>query len=276
MNYLDAAMPEISAGVRDYVAACERECAQVFAALDEIENYNTQKVLLAFQRHRVALRHFAPTNGYGYDDIGRDTLDRLYADVFGAEDALVRPQIASGTHALALCLQGLTRPGGKLLAASGRPYDTLEPVSYTHLTLREGGIFKDGFNEQLDKYRMASRDGKGWLSQLEAREREKTGIKTLKIGFNRVFGYYLEVTKSYLDKVPMEYVRKQTLANCERYTTQELKEIENNVLGSEEKAVQLEYNLFIQLREVMLTQIDSIKSTANALKQLDCILSRCV
>lgn len=141
------------------------------------------------------------------------------------------------------------------------------------LTLREGGIFKDGFNEQLDKYRMASRDGKGWLSQLEAREREKTGIKTLKIGFNRVFGYYLEVTKSYLDKVPMEYVRKQTLANCERYTTQELKEIENNVLGSEEKAVQLEYNLFIQLREVMLTQIDSIKSTANALKQLDCILS---
>lgn len=128
MNYLDAAMPEISAGVRDYVAACERECAQVFAALDEIENYNTQKVLLAFQRHRVALRHFAPTNGYGYDDIGRDTLDRLYADVFGAEDALVRPQIASGTHALALCLQGLTRPGGKLLAASGRPYDTLEQV----------------------------------------------------------------------------------------------------------------------------------------------------
>lgn len=128
MNYADAAMPEISAGVRGYVAACERECAQVFAALDEIENYNTHKVLLAFQRHRVAMRHFAPTNGYGYDDIGRDTLDRLYADVFGAEDALVRPQIASGTHALALCLQGLTRPGGKLLAASGRPYDTLEQV----------------------------------------------------------------------------------------------------------------------------------------------------
>ncbi len=128
MNYTDAAMPEISAGVRDYVAACERECAPVFAALDEIEYYNTQKVLLAFQRHRIALRHFAPSNGYGYDDIGRDTLDRLYADVFGAEDALVRPQIASGTHALALCLQGLTRPGGKLLAASGRPYDTLEQV----------------------------------------------------------------------------------------------------------------------------------------------------
>lgn len=128
MNYTDAAMPEISAGVRAFVDECERECADVFRALDEIEKYNTEKVLLAFQRHRIALRHFAPSNGYGYDDIGRDTLDRLYADIMGAEDALVRPQIASGTHALALCLQGLTRPGGKMLAASGRPYDTLEQV----------------------------------------------------------------------------------------------------------------------------------------------------
>lgn len=128
MNYTDAAMPEISAGVRNYVDECERDCEEVFRALDEIERYNTEKVLLAFQRHRIALRHFAPSNGYGYDDIGRDTLDKLYADIMGAEDALVRPQIASGTHALALCLQGLTRPGGKMLAASGRPYDTLEQV----------------------------------------------------------------------------------------------------------------------------------------------------
>ena len=128
MNYTDAAMPEISAGVRAFVDECERECADVFKALDEIEKYNTEKVLLAFQRHRIALRHFAPSNGYAYDDIGRDTLDRLYAEIMGAEDALVRPQIASGTHALALCLQGLTRPGGKMLAASGRPYDTLEQV----------------------------------------------------------------------------------------------------------------------------------------------------
>ena len=83
-------MPEISAGVRAFVDECERECADVFKALDEIEKYNTEKVLLAFQRHRIALRHFAPSNGYGYDDIGRDTLDRLYADIMGAEDALVR------------------------------------------------------------------------------------------------------------------------------------------------------------------------------------------
>ncbi len=141
------------------------------------------------------------------------------------------------------------------------------------VTLREGGLFKDGFNEQLDSYRTASREGKHWLSKLEADEREKTGIKNLKIGFNRVFGYYIEVTKSFVDKVPYRYVRKQTLAGAERYTTQELKDIEDKVLGSEEKAVQHEYNLFQQLREAMLTQIDRIKSTASALKQLDCILS---
>ena len=141
------------------------------------------------------------------------------------------------------------------------------------VTLREGGLFKDGFNQQLDAYRTASREGKHWLSKLEADEREKTGIKNLKIGFNRVFGYYIEVTKSFADKVPYRYVRKQTLAGAERYTTQELKDIEDKVLGSEEKAVQHEYNLFQQLREAMLTQIDRIKSTASALKQLDCILS---
>ena len=141
------------------------------------------------------------------------------------------------------------------------------------VTLREGGLFKDGFNEQLDAYRTASREGKHWLNKLEADEREKTGIKNLKIGFNRVFGYYIEVTKSFADKVPYRYVRKQTLAGAERYTTQELKDIEDKVLGSEEKAVQHEYNLFQQLREAMLTQIDRIKSTASALKQLDCILS---
>lgn len=141
------------------------------------------------------------------------------------------------------------------------------------VTLREGGLFKDGFNEQLDSYRTASREGKSWLSQLEADEREKTGIKNLKVGFNRVFGYYIEVTKSFLDKVPYRYSRKQTLAGAERFITQELKEIEDKVLGAEEKAVQHEYNLFQQLREVMMTQIDRIKSTASAVKQLDCILS---
>ena len=141
------------------------------------------------------------------------------------------------------------------------------------ITLREGGLFKDGFNEQLDAYRTASREGKNWLSRLEAEEREKTGIKNLRIGFNCVFGYYIEVTKSFLDKVPYRYARKQTLAGNERYTTQELKEIEDKVLGAEEKAVQHEYNLFQELREVMLTQIDRIKSTASAIKQLDCILS---
>ena len=141
------------------------------------------------------------------------------------------------------------------------------------MSLREGGIFKDGFNEQLDQYRVASREGKGWLSRIESDERERTGIKNLKVGYNRVFGYYIEVTKSFLDRVPLSYVRKQTLTGAERFTTEELKQIEEKVLGAEEKAVQHEYNLFGQLRDIMLTQIDSIKSTASALKQLDCVLA---
>ena len=124
----ECALPNISDATRDFVDKCERDCAETFAHIDAVERLNTLKVLRAFQKHNIALGHFAPSNGYGYDDVGRDTLDKLYATVFGAEDAIVRPQIASGTHALALCLQGLTRPGGTLLAASGRPYDTLEQV----------------------------------------------------------------------------------------------------------------------------------------------------
>jgi cystathionine beta-lyase family protein involved in aluminum resistance len=106
----------------------ERDCATAFASVNDMEESNTGKVLDAFKRRRVAQRHFAPTTGYGYSDAGRDTLDLLFADIFGAEDALVRPQIASGTHALALCLAGLLLPGDHLLAATGKPYDTLDNV----------------------------------------------------------------------------------------------------------------------------------------------------
>ena len=112
----------------EIIAQAQRECANAFAGFEETEEYNTAKVLEAFKRHRVSERHFAPTTGYGYDDIGRDTLGRIFADVFGTETALVRPQIASGTHALALCLYGLLRPGDTLLSAVGRPYDTLEEI----------------------------------------------------------------------------------------------------------------------------------------------------
>lgn len=114
--------------MKKIIEAAEKRCQPMFARIDEIALENTAKVLDALQRHEVAARHFAPTTGYGYDDIGRDTLEKLFADLFHADAAIVRPQIASGTHALSMCLFGLLRPGDELLYASGGPYDTLEDV----------------------------------------------------------------------------------------------------------------------------------------------------
>lgn len=114
--------------IKELIADCEKACFPVFARIEENEYLATQRVISAFQKRRVASRHFAPTTGYGYDDIGRDTLSGIFADVLGTQKAIVRPQIASGTHALALCLYGILRPGDKMLAAAGKPYDTLEEV----------------------------------------------------------------------------------------------------------------------------------------------------
>ncbi len=121
-------MPEVSPAVEALVARAEADCAAAFRRMDEIEICNTRKVIGAMQKHRVSARHFAPTTGYGYDDIGRDTLGELIADALGAECALARPQIASGTHALALCLYGVLRPGDVMVSGAGKPYDTMEEV----------------------------------------------------------------------------------------------------------------------------------------------------
>jgi len=141
------------------------------------------------------------------------------------------------------------------------------------ITIKEGGIIKTGFNPEVDKLREASTRGKDWIAALEAAEREKTGIKNLKVGFNRVFGYYIEITKSNLASAPEDYIRKQTLANCERYITPELKEIEDNILGAEEKIVQLEYSLFVQIKEMIASQLTRIKGTSKALAELDSLAS---
>ena len=121
-------IPEIPTSVAALIQRAEADCQSAFARVEAIERINTRRVIRAFQEYRVGARHFAPTTGYGYDDIGRDTLSKLFSFVFETEDALVRPQIASGTHALALCLYGVLRPGDEMLAAAGRPYDTLEEV----------------------------------------------------------------------------------------------------------------------------------------------------
>jgi len=141
------------------------------------------------------------------------------------------------------------------------------------ILVKEGGIIKDGYNEEVDKLRQASTNGKRWIADLEASERAKTGIKNLKVGFNKVFGYYIEVTKSYYSLVPDYYVRKQTLANCERYIIQELKEIEDTILGAEEKVVELEYRIFNEVKEEIASQVGRIKSTASSLAETDVICS---
>ena len=137
------------------------------------------------------------------------------------------------------------------------------------LAVKEGGIIKEGYNEQVDKYRSSKTEGKSWLAQLEAEEKEKTGIRNLKIKYNKVFGYYLEVTNSFKDLVPDYYTRKQTLTNAERYITPRLKELEDMILGAEDKLYALEYDLFCQVRDKLAEEIPRIQQTAKAVALLD-------
>ena len=139
------------------------------------------------------------------------------------------------------------------------------------LALKEGGMIRDGFDTNLDELRNAQRGGKDWIAKLQADEIERTGITSLKVRFNSVFGYYIEVTKANLDKVPQHYIRKQTIANGERYITPELKDMEGKILGAEERSMKLEYELFQRVREEVLGQMAAIQQTAAALAQLDAL-----
>lgn len=141
------------------------------------------------------------------------------------------------------------------------------------LTVREGGIIKDGFHEDVDKYRRSKTEGKQWLSELEAREREATGIKTLKVKYNKVFGYYIEVSNSFKNMVPDTYTRKQTLTNGERFITPELKELEDLILGAEDKLYALEYQLFCTVRDTIAGEVLRIQQTAKAVACLDVLAS---
>ena len=141
------------------------------------------------------------------------------------------------------------------------------------MTIKDGGIIKLGYDEEIDKLKTAQTEGKNWLIALEAEEKEKTGIKNLKIGFNKVFGYFIEVTKSNLDQVPERYIRKQTLTNAERYITEELKNLENQILGAEEKVVNLEYDAFVQIRELIAKNVVRLQKTSEVVSSLDVISS---
>lgn len=141
------------------------------------------------------------------------------------------------------------------------------------IAIKEGGIIKEGYHEEIDRLRHAKTEGKTWLADLETKEREATGIKNLKIKFNKVFGYYLEVTNSYKDLVPERYTRKQTLANAERYITPELKELEDMILGAEDKLFSMEYELFSQVRDAVAKEVLRIQTTAKAVAGIDVFAS---
>ena len=141
------------------------------------------------------------------------------------------------------------------------------------MTVKDGGIIKMGYDEEIDKLKTATTEGKNWIIKLEAEEKEKTGIKTLKIGYNKVFGYYIEVSKSFVSQVPDRFIRKQTLTNGERYITEELKTLENQILGAEEKVINLEYNEFVKIREEIAKNIKRLQKTAMVVSTLDVLAS---
>ena len=154
-------------------------------------------------------------------------------------------------------------------------YELIEKsiVEEPPISVKEGGIIKLGYDPEIDQLKKATTEGKTWIVQLEAKEREATGIKGLKVGFNKVFGYFIEVTKSNLSMVPDRYIRKQTLTNAERYVTEELKNLENQILGAEEKVINLEYKAFTDVRDAIEKQIQRIQKTSNIVATLDVLTS---
>lgn len=153
-------------------------------------------------------------------------------------------------------------------------YDLLDRaiIEDPALTIKEGDIIKDGYNEVVDELRLAKKNGKDWISTLENKERDVTGIKSLKVGYNKVFGYYIEISKANYSSIPEgRYIRKQTLSNAERFITQELKEMEEKILGANEKLTSIEYNLFLEVREEVEKEINRLKDTARSISELDCI-----
>jgi len=206
-------------------------------------------------------------------------LERLMARIV-AESANARDLVGLAESCKQLpALQGaLIKAASPRLQSLSGEVEFLEPlvelidhsiVPEPPLTIRDGGIIAPGYSADLDELRSASTDGKGWIARLEAQERERTGIKNLKVGYNSVFGYYLEVTKSNLEAVPEDYIRKQTTTNAERFITPELKEMEAKVLGADDKAKELEYTLFCEVRSQVADEMRSVASVARAVAEVD-------
>ena len=223
----------------------------------------------------------------------RDGLAELLKSIYDFERLLTRAEVGTSNarDLVALRISFETLPKIKNILSDAKSsmlmeaneniktYDELAEllaraiVDEPPLTVREGGIIKPGYNTELDEYRRIAHDSKSLLQEMEEREKEKTGIKTLKIGYNKVFGYYIEVRNSGKDLVPENYIRKQTLANAERYITPELKDFETKILGAQEKIVNIEYAIFSEIREKVAGEVASVQETARKIALLDVLVS---
>lgn len=219
----------------------------------------------------------------------RGSLRESFSDIYDFERLLTRIEVGTANardlialkeslYALPGIRECLREATSGLVKKSAEEIGTFDDVSSRlesaivdnpGIILREGGIIKDGYNEELDSYRHIARDSKTMLQEIEERERENTGIKSLKIGYNKVFGYYIEVRNTSRELVPDRYIRKQTLTAAERYITEELKEFETKILGAEEKIVNIEYNLFTEVREFIKSRLEEIQATARVIALLD-------
>ena len=241
---------------------------QIEARLDAVEQM-LQNPMEA-QRMRQLLE--------GVYDVER-LLSRIAYEAVNARDCLALKNSLEAVPGIAACAADFDAP---LIVQTASDLDSMPDLTQTlsaaidpdaPISVREGGIIQKGYSAELDELREIAVNGKSYLAEMERREREATGIKNLKIGFNRVFGYYIEVTKSFYDQVPYRYIRKQTLANAERFITEELKALEDKILGAQESATRLEYELFCQIRNQLKERLPGLQKTAQALKTLDALLS---
>ena len=210
-------------------------------------------------------------------------IERLTAKIVsGSANAKDVLAIGNSVKGLPMLAKLISSARSKMITQLSARLDLLEDVATLvdmaiveepGITIKDGDIIKEGFNETLDRYRNAEKEGKTWIAQVEAEERERTGIKNLKVGYNRVFGYYIEISNSNKDKVPENYIRKQTLTNGERFITPRLKEIETIIIDSREKKVQLEYDLFCKVRSKIAEEHERLQTSAKVVSTIDCLNS---
>lgn len=246
--------------------------------LMDIEEINNRLEAVKELKENVILRSDAFETLKNVYDIERLTGKISYGNV-NARDMI---SLKNSLKQLPILKQLLSTCNANLLKNLFEKLDVLEDVTNLiesaiiddpPISVKEGGIIKSDFDEEVHKLRTASTEGKNWIVELEAKEREATGIRTLKVGYNKVFGYYIEVSKSFVNQVPDRFIRKQTLTNGERYITEELKDMENTILGAQDKIVNLEYSIFTKIRETIAMQIERLQASSEVVAVLDTLAS---